>query len=332
MREHDIDRRLSVAPMMDWTDRHCRSFLRLISRRTLLYTEMVHADAVLRGQRDRLLAHRPAEHPLAVQLGGSEPKSLAAATRICADLGFVEINLNVGCPSDRVQAGRFGACLMAEPDQVADCLVAMREAAAASPGSPAVTVKTRIGIDAQDSLEFLLAFVERQVTAGVDALVIHARKAWLSGLSPKQNRDVPELDYPRVHRVKQAFPDLPIVLNGGVRSLADASTELQQVDGVMVGRAAYNDPWMLADADAVIFGDPPRAISRTEVMQRYLDYVAAELGAGTALHHLTRHVLGLFQGQPGARAWRRTLTEGSHRAGAGIEVIEQALRRVAGEP
>jgi len=323
------DRRLAVAPMMDWTDRHCRSFLRLISRRTLLYTEMVHADAVLRGDRARLLAHRPSEHPLAVQLGGSDPRTLAAATRVCADAGFIEVNLNVGCPSDRVQAGRFGACLMAEPGLVSDCVRAMREAVADHAQRPQVTVKTRIGIDEQDSLAFLLEFVAAQVAAGADALVIHARKAWLSGLSPKQNREVPPLDHARVREVKRAFPEVPVVVNGGIRNLEVAAAMLDELDGVMIGRVAYNDPWMLAEADARIFGDPAPALSRVEVVERYAMYVAEELAGGARLHHLTRHILGLFQGEPGARSWRRTLTEGSHREGAGVEVIRGALRSLS---
>jgi tRNA-dihydrouridine synthase A len=317
--------------MMDWTDRHCRSFLRLVSKQALLYTEMVHAQAILRGDPDRVLAFGAHEHPLAVQLGGSDPESLAAAARVCTQRGFVEINLNVGCPSDRVQAGRFGACLMADPSLVADCVVAMREAAldATDAGQPpSVTVKTRIGIDELDSLEFLLRFVEMQVEAGVDALIVHARKAWLSGLSPKQNREVPMLDYSRVYAVKDAFPALPVVLNGGIRDLGDAAAQLRHVDGAMIGRAAYNDPWMLADADRTIFGsgEPPQ--SRHVVLEQYLSYVSSELARGTQLHHLTRHILGLFQGQAGARAWRRTLTEGSHKPGADLEVLLAAMSQV----
>jgi tRNA-dihydrouridine synthase A len=324
-------RRLSVAPMMDWTDRHCRSFLRMISSETLLYTEMVHADAILRGARDRILAFRPEEQPLAVQLGGSDPASLAAAAAICAERGFIEINLNVGCPSDRVQAGRFGACLMADPVLVAECVSAMRAAivgVAPADDIPQVTVKTRIGIDEQDSLEFLLAFVEQQVDAGIDALIVHARKAWLSGLSPKQNREVPELDYSRVHAVKDAFPELDVIINGGIRDLGEAVAQLERLDGVMIGRAAYNDPWMLADADRQVFGCERDAQSRSGVMERYTAYIERELEQGTQLHHLTRHILGLYQGRPGARAWRRTLTEGSHQAGAGVEVLRRAMEQL----
>lgn len=337
-----LDRRLSVAPMMDWTDRHCRYFLRLISQRTLLYTEMVHANAVLQGDTDRLLAFDPAEQPLAVQLGGSDPELLGQAARLCAERGFVEVNLNVGCPSDRVQAGRFGACLMAEPELVAECVAAIREAVAQRPSptaasrSPQVTVKTRIGIDGQDDFDFLARFIERQVTAGCQALILHARKAWLTGLSPKENREVPPLDYGRVLEVRAAFPELPLVLNGGVRSLEEAEAHLARdggVDGVMLGRAAYHDPWCLAGADRRVFGETgEEAADRAAVVQAYRDYVARELAAGARLHHLTRHILGLYQGRPGARRWRRALTEGAHSPAAGLAVLDEALESVALTP
>lgn len=311
--------------MMDWTDRHCRFFLRLITRRTLLYTEMVTTGAVLHGPRDRLLGFDPAEHPVALQLGGSDPEALATCARIAADYGYDEVNLNVGCPSDRVQTGRFGACLMAEPELVGRSVAAMR---AASPLP--VTVKCRIGIDERDSYEDLLAFVDRVVEiGGCRSFAVHARKAWLQGLSPKQNREVPPLRYPEVHRLKRERPELEIVVNGGILTLDAALAQLEAVDGVMIGRAAYQDPWCLAEADRRIFGEDTSAPTRRDVVERLLPYLERECTRGTPLKSMTRHVLGLFNGLPGARAWRRHLSEAAHRPGAGPEVVEQAFAEVA---
>ena len=318
-----LNRRLAVAPMLDWTDRHCRYFLRLLSRPTLLYTEMVTTGAALHGDRERLLAYDPAEHPLALQLGGCDPGELARCARIAADFDYDEVNLNVGCPSDRVQSGRFGACLMAEPDLVAGCVAAMRVAI-----DLPVTVKTRIGIDDRDSYEALTDFVGRVASGGCEVFIIHARKAWLRGLSPKENREIPPLRYDIVYRLKRDFPDLTIILNGGLRNLDQAEDELRRVDGVMIGRAAYENPYLLADADRRFFGSDTPLPSRHQVIRAFLPYVENQLQQGTPLHCMTRHVLGLFQGIPGARAWRRHLSEHAHRRGAGVEVLEAALRQI----
>ncbi len=317
-----LSRKLSVAPMMDWTDRHERAFLRTISRRTLLYTEMVTTGAILHGDRDRFLAFEAAEHPVALQLGGSEPEDLATSAREGAARGYDEINLNLGCPSDRVQRGRFGACLMTEPALVADCVAAMIDAAEIP-----VTVKTRIGVDDQDSYEDLTAFVEKVAATGCTSFTIHARKAWLSGLSPKENREVPPLRYDLVYDLKRDFPALEIVLNGGVQSLDEAEAHLEKVDGVMIGRAAYQSPYILAEADSRFFGEaaPPR--SREEIVTDFLPYVERQLTRGVPLKSIPRHMLGLFNGLPGARAWRRCLAEEAHKPGAGPEVIEAALAR-----
>lgn len=315
---------VSVAPMMEWTDRHCRYFLRLISRRVRLYTEMVTSTALLHGDRDRLLSHNAAEQPLAVQLGGSEPEQLARCARYAEQAGFVEVNLNVGCPSDRVQSGRFGACLMLEPERVAACVVAMQKAV-----SIPVTVKTRIGVDEQDSYEALSRFVSILVEAGLHSLIIHARKAWLSGLSPKQNREVPPLRYAWVYRIKKDFPLLAVHINGGIKTLDAVQEHLEHVDGVMIGREAYHNPWLLADVDRRFAGDTGPAPDRFQIIQRFLPYVEDELSGGVRLQHMTRHILGLFQGQPGARAWRRYISEHAHQADAGTEVIERALRCVS---
>ena len=312
--------------MMEWTDRHCRYFLRLISKRTFLYTEMVTAEAVLHGDRERVLGFDAGEHPLALQLGGSDPKKLAAAARIGADYGYDEINLNVGCPSDRVQSGRFGACLMAEPKLVGECVGAM----GASSSLP-VTVKCRIGIDDQDVEESLDRFIDTIAAAGCTTFIVHARKAWLQGLSPKQNRDVPPLDYGRVYRLKQRRPELEIVINGGIESLAAAKEQLPHVDGVMLGRAAYADPYLLAEVDGVLFGEERAAPSRLEVLDAFRPYVEEQLARGVRLNAMTRHILGLFHGQPGARAFRRHLAERAHLDGAGIEVLDQARCIIAGE-
>jgi len=317
------DHRLSVAPMLDWTDRHCRFFLRLISRRTLLYTEMVTTGAILHGEPGRFLDFHAAEHPLALQLGGSDPAELAACARIGADWGYDEINLNVGCPSDRVQSGRFGACLMAEPALVAECVAAMREAVAVP-----VTVKHRIGIDRRDDYASLAGFVETVAGAGCKVFVVHARKAWLQGLSPKENREVPPLRYDVVHQLKADFPGLQFVINGGFKTLAQVEQQLAGLDGVMIGREAYQNPWLLADADTRIFGSDERPLTPRAVVEGLLPYVEAELARGARLHHVTRHILGLFQGRPGARAWRRHLSEHAHDPDAGLDVLTEALRRL----
>ena len=315
-----LDRRLSVAPMLDWTDRYCRYFLRQISRRTLLYTEMITTGALLHGDPARFLDFHPDEHPLALQLGGSEPRELAACTRLADTWGYDEINLNVGCPSDRVQSGRFGACLMAEPQLVAECVAAMREA-----GSRPITVKHRIGIDDIDSYDALLAFVDSVAAAGCRTFIVHARKAWLQGLSPKQNREIPPLQYAVVHALKRDRPGLEFVINGGFKTLAQARQQLVGLDGVMIGREAYQNPWILAEADRCIYGVENPSATRHEVVRRMMPFVAQEHARGVPVHRITRHMLGLFQGQAGARAWRRHLSEQAHRAGAGPELLEEAL-------
>ena len=317
-----LSRKLSVAPMMDWTDRHDRAFLRCISRHTLLYTEMVTSGAILHGDRERFLAFDPSEHPVALQLGGSEPADLAVAARAGADFGYDEINLNLGCPSDRVQRGRFGACLMTEPDLVADCVAAMI-AAVETP----VTVKTRIGVDEVDSYEALTAFVSKVAAAGCRTFTIHARKAWLSGLSPKENREIPPLRYDVVYNLKRDFPELEIVLNGGVQSLDEAEVHLERSDGVMIGRTAYQSPYVLAEADRRFFDAEAPVKSREAIVDDFLPYVERQLTRGVPLKSITRHMLGLFNGLPGARAWRRCLAEEAHKPGAGPEVIEEALAR-----
>jgi len=311
--------------MMDWTDRHCRMFHRAFTRRTLLYTEMITAAAVLHGPRERLLGHDPREHPLALQLGGADPAALAEASAVGRDFGFDEINLNVGCPSDRVQSGRFGAALMREPDLVAECVAAMITAAAPVP----VTVKCRLGVDEQDPRIVLPDFIERMAAAGVGRVVIHARKAWLQGLSPKENRNIPPLDHALVVETKARFPDMAIVLNGGVTDLAQAAGWLASgLDGVMIGRAAYHDPALLGAADRVIFGANAGDTRAEDAVRAMLPYIEAERRAGTPLPAITRHMLGAFQGRPGARRWRRMVSEGAHRAGAGPELVERALAAV----
>ena len=315
--------RFSVAPMMDWTDRHCRAFHRALTRRALLYTEMVTSAAVVHGDRERLIGFDPAEYPVALQLGGCEPAELAAAARIGAAMGYDEINLNCGCPSERVQSGRFGACLMAEPQTVAACVTAMG-AAVPIP----VTVKCRIGIDDDDSEDAFCAFVDTVAAAGCTTFIVHARKAWLKGLSPRQNREIPPLDYARVHRLKAARPDLEIVINGGIATLDAAESHLAHVDGVMLGRAAYQTPWLIADADRRIFGDANPVTSRAAALTAFLPYVDAKLAQGVFLSRLTRHLLGLYHGEPGGRLWRRHLSENAHRAGAGRDVVEAALSLV----
>ncbi|WP_280525991.1 tRNA dihydrouridine(20/20a) synthase DusA [Methylobacterium soli] len=318
--------RFSVAPMMDWTDRHCRAFHRVLSRRARLYTEMVTTGAVLHGPRERLLGFSDREHPVAVQLGGSNPGDLAAAARIAEEYGYDEINLNVGCPSDRVQEGRFGACLMREPALVGDCVAAMKAAV-----SVPVTVKCRIGVDNQDAETALDCLADTVVRAGADGLVVHARKAWLQGLSPKENRDVPPLDYGRVVRLKRARPDLPIAVNGGIATVAQARAHLDAVDGVMMGRAAYGEPACLIAVDPELFGVPAPVADAFEAIEAYAPYIAEALAGGTRLHSLTRHMLGLFNGRPGARAYRRHLATHGIRAEAGLATLREAVSLVSRE-
>jgi tRNA-dihydrouridine synthase A len=313
--------RLCVAPMMDWTDRHCRYFHRQLAADARLYTEMVHANAVLHGDRERLLGYDPAEQPLALQLGGSKPALLAAATRIAAELGYVEVNLNVGCPSDRVQSGRFGACLMREPALVADCFAAM-QAAVAIP----VTVKCRIGVDDQDPQDSLFGFVDTLAAAGCRVFAVHARKAWLQGLSPKENRDVPPLDYPLVYRLKRDRPDLVIVINGGIEEEAAVDEHLRHVDGVMIGRAAYHTPYLLHRLQRRLFDGQCAPLPREALLQRLRPYVEAQLTRGAALKHIVRHLLGLFHGERGGRVFRQILSEGAHRPGADWALVERALQ------
>ena len=309
--------------MMDWTDRHCRSFHRVLTRKALLYTEMVTTGALIHGPRDRLLGFSPEEHPVALQLGGSDPAALATCSRMAEERGYDEVNLNCGCPSDRVQNGRFGACLMAEPQLVADCIAAMR-AAVKIP----VTVKCRIGIDDQDPEEALRTFIDTVAEAGPDLFIVHARKAWLKGLSPKENRDVPPLDYDLVRRVKAERPHLKIVLNGGLPSLQAAAEHLSWADGVMLGRAAYEQPWRLAEVDSLIFGAPDPVASPLQAAEAYMPYVERQLALGVPLAAITRHMLGLFAGRPGARLYRRHLAENAHAKGAGVEVLQDALARL----
>jgi tRNA-dihydrouridine synthase A len=313
--------------MMEWTDRHCRFFHRLLTRRALIYTEMVTTGAVLHGDRDRLIGFDPAEHPVALQLGGSDPAALARSARIGADYGYDEINLNIGCPSDRVQEGRFGACLMAEPALVGDCVAAMK-AAVAIP----VTVKCRIGIDDQDPEQALAAFANNVVAAGVDALIVHARKAWLSGLSPRENRDIPPLDYDLVFRLKAAYPALPIVLNGGIATVDAAREHLTRLDGVMMGRAAYQEPWRLLQVDPLLFGEPAPFVSPKAAALALMTYIEREQSRGVRLHSITRHLHGLFQAVPGARAYRRHLATAAVKPGACADVLAEALALVMDRP
>jgi tRNA-dihydrouridine synthase A len=318
-----VDRRFAIAPMMEWTDRHCRFFHRLLTRRALIYTEMLTTGAVLRGDRARLLAFDAFEHPVALQLGGSDPAALAQSARSGEEFGYDEINLNVGCPSDRVQEGRFGACLMVEPELVADCVAAMK-AAVKIP----VTVKCRLGVDEQDPDQALFSFAEAVKAAGADALIVHARKAWLEGLSPRENREVPPLDYACVYRLKTAHPDLEIVLNGGIASLEQAQAQLAHVDGVMMGRAAYQEPWRLLGVDPLLFGEPAPFSSPKDAALAFIPYIERELAKGVRMHAITRHVLGLFRAVPGARAFRRHLATEAVKPGAGASVMADALALV----
>ncbi len=330
-----MHREFSVAPMLNITDRHCRMFLRLLSKRMKLYTEMKVSGAIIYGDRERMLGFNMLERPLVLQLAGSNPEQLAQCARFAEEAGYDEINLNIGCPSERVQNGRFGACLMAEPELVAQCVEAMR-AAVCAPESIPITVKTRIGIDENDHYEFLAEFIERVARGGCKHFIIHARKAWLNGISPKENRTLPELRYNHVYRLKRNFGTLCIVINGGIKTLDDALQNLQYVDGVMIGREAWHNPWILNAVDQVIFGDcahartddPPKFKTRSDVIKAYLPYVEQQLTQGVPLRHMTRHIIGLFHGQPGARGWRQTLSENSVKKDAGIEVIHAALKLV----
>jgi tRNA-dihydrouridine synthase A len=312
--------------MMDWTDRHCRVFHRLMSRQARLYTEMLTTGAVIHGDRARLLGFDASEHPVALQLGGSDPGDLAAAAKIGEDFGYDEINLNVGCPSDRVQNGRFGACLMAEPRLVADGVAAMKRAVRVP-----VTVKCRIGIDDQDPELALDTLARQVVAAGADALIVHARKAWLNGLSPKENRDIPPLDYDRVYRLKAALPDVPIIINGGIAGIDEAKRHLDHVDGVMLGRAAYHDPWRLLTVDSELFGETVPHGAMKDVFEAMAPYIERQLALGVRLHSITRHFVGAFHGVPGARAFRRHLAENGVKADAGVNVLRDAVAKV-GEP
>ena len=314
--------RFAIAPMMDWTDRHCRNFHRVLTKRALLFTEMVVADAIIHGDRARLLGFDDVEHPVALQIGGSDPDKLAEAARIGADFGYDEINLNCGCPSDRVQSGAFGACLMREPERVAACVATMRTAV-----DVPVTVKCRIGVDDDDPEARLFGFVETVADAGCRIFTVHARKAWLQGLSPKENRDVPPLDHELVRRLKDARPDLTIVLNGGIADLDAAAKHLCWADGVMLGRAAYQTPALLGHVDRQVFGESG-SISPFEAVEAYRPYIARELERGTRLHAITRHMLGLFHAMPGARSWRHVLSSQAVKAGAGLEVLDTALSHV----
>ncbi|MAY01435.1 MAG: tRNA dihydrouridine(20/20a) synthase DusA [Gammaproteobacteria bacterium] len=315
-----VSHKFCVAPMMDWTDRHCRYFLRLITRHALLYTEMVTSGALIHGERERFLRFNPEEQPVAIQLGGSNPQELAQCSKLAEQAGYREINLNVGCPSDRVQRGKIGACLMAEPGLVADCIAEMADTVQIP-----VSVKCRIGVDNIDSDEALLDFIGTIADAGCSCFILHARIAILDGLSPKQNREIPPLNYPRVYKVKQQFPDLEIVINGGIKTLAEAHEHLQQVDGVMLGREAYQQPYKLAEVDREFFHDQHEIPGRLQILEKFLPYVASELKQGTSLHHISRHILGLFHGQPSGKQFRRFLSENAYRADADLSVLKSAM-------
>ncbi|OGO91132.1 MAG: tRNA dihydrouridine(20/20a) synthase DusA [Coxiella sp. RIFCSPHIGHO2_12_FULL_42_15] len=327
MKSPALQRQLSIAPMMGCTDRHFRYLLRLISRQVLLYTEMVTTSAVIHGDRHHLLGFHPAEHPIALQLGGCDPKALADSALIAQDFGYDEVNLNVGCPSDRVQAGQFGACLMKQPALVAECVNAMQQAVKIP-----VTVKCRIGVDDQDTYSALVNFILSVADAGCQTFIVHARKAWLNGLSPRENRTIPPLHYEVVYALKKDFPQMEFIINGGISSLMEVKQHLMQVDGVMMGRAAYANPWLFAEADQLFFGAEATSPSIKAVVLAYLPYVAMQLGAGVKLRAMTRHLVGLFQGCAGARLWRRYLSEHGGLDGRGTEVIQQALHFVYGDP
>lgn len=318
-----LNRKFTVAPMLDWTDRHCRYFHRLLTKQAVLYTEMVTVGAILHGDRDRHLRFNVAEHPVALQLGGSEPAEMAECARIAEDYGYDEVNINVGCPSERVQKGAFGACLMAEPQLIAECVAAMQAAV-----SIPVTVKNRIGIDEQEDYAGLRQFVSTVSEAGCQTFIVHARKAWLKGLSPKENREIPPLRYELVYQLKQEFPHLEIIINGGITTLEQCQQHLRHVDGVMVGREAYHNPWLLALVDLVLYGTGTSFHDRKAVLAALLPYVQLQLDAGVPLNHISRHILGLFQGMPGARGWRRLISENAHKPEVGINLLRQAAEKV----
>lgn len=319
MRQNNFQRRIAVAPMLDWTDKHCRYFLRLFTQHTLLYTEMITTGAILNGKANHFLAYDKFEHPLALQLGGSNPNELAKCAKLAADFGYVEVNLNVGCPSDRVQSGRFGACLMAEPELVRDCVAAMKSAVTIP-----ITVKTRIGIDQKDSYDELINFISTVAAGGCDVFIIHARKAWLNGLSPKENREIPPLRYEVVYQLKKDFPHLFFMLNGGVTTLEQAHQHLQFVDGVMIGRAAYQNPYILANIDQTFYGAQQEAITRQAALDKFTHYIKQQCCEGTAVKHMTRHILGLYNGLPNAKAWRRFLSENMHKDSADENILLRA--------
>jgi tRNA-dihydrouridine synthase A len=320
MHKKTLDRRFCVAPMLDWSDRHCRVFWRQLSRDAVLYTEMITTGALIHGDHEKHLNYSELEHPLALQLGGSDPKALADSCHMAQDWGYDEVNLNCGCPSDRVQNGFFGACLMSRPDLVADCVKAMKDSV-----DIAITVKHRIGIDEQEGYGPLQDFVAAIAEAGTDAIIVHARKAWLQGLSPKENREIPPLEYGLVHRLKEDFPELEIIINGGIQSIDDAASQLSHVDGIMMGRSAYQTPYILADVDERFYQRDAAPKTRFDIIRNMFPYIETELGKGTRLNHMTRHVLGLFNGEAGGRLFRRHISEHAHRPGAGIEILEQAL-------
>lgn len=318
-----INRRFCIAPMLDWTNRHCRYFHRLITQNAVLYTEMVTSGALIHAEPERFLKFHRAEHPVAVQLGGSNPKDLAICAKLCQDYGYDEVNLNIGCPSDRVQSGSFGACLMAEPDLVADCCRAMLEAC-----DIPVTVKCRIGIDDQDEYQDLQNFVSKVSAAGINTFIIHARKAWLRGLSPKENRDIPPLNYERVYQLKAEFPQLEIILNGGITDLQQGLAHLDKVDGIMMGREAYQNPYILAGVDRLFYGDQTPPPTRDEIINALIPYIDAELAQGSKLNYISRHILGLYQKVPGAKKWRRFLSENAHKADATSDLLVAARELV----
>ncbi len=319
-KQPEPNRRFCIAPMIDWTDTHDRYFLRQITRHSVLYTEMITTGAIIHGDKERHLGFNKEEHPVAVQLGGSNPADLAISSRICEDFGYDEVNLNVGCPSDRVQSGAFGACLMAEPEIVGECISAM-QAACDLP----VTIKCRIGIDDQDDYEDLQRFVKINQSAGCNTFIVHARKAWLKGLSPKENRDIPPLNYDRVYQLKKEFPELEIIINGGIKTLEQCSEHLLHVDGVMMGREAYQNPFLLSGVDQLIYGDNHPTLSRTEIVDEMIAYVDRLIANGGQLKWVSRHILGLFQGMPGARSWRRHLSQHAYKRDATSIVIKDAL-------
>ena len=314
---------ISIAPMMDWSDRHYRFFMRLITKRALLYTEMITTGAIIHGDRDRFLRYNAEEHPIAIQLGGSDPEQLEKCATIVTDYGYDEINLNVGCPSDRVQSGRFGACLMAEPDLVAECVASMKNKT-----DLPITVKTRLGIDDRDSYEELYEFVKKVSESGCETFILHARKAWLKGLSPKENRNIPPLQYDVVYQIKKDFPDLEILINGGVKTMREIDTHLQQIDGAMIGREAYHNPYILAEVDQLFYKENTTPLSRSEVIDQFIEYADQQIENGVHIKHMTRHILGLFQGQPGAKKWRRYISENAYKKGANSDVITKALAEV----